>query len=323
MNNFDCDTEPKNDKKKLWLKILWYVFLFPIAITVYIVKNKKMNNVTKGIVISIIWILFLVIAMSNTSSNKKNTESNSGNVGQVTIEEKDNDNFKLDDTNKDKSADNSGTFDDNSKNPMELSMGDVYDDNGVKITLESLEKLDNSNKLKVKIENGSFGNYHLSELNFEFWTLEGVMLTYVAIDNSDAFSSKDISPGESFECNIFRQPGDVSYITYAINARDHKLNPKAKWIIKKDTRTQEEKDEESKNASNKAQEAFKNLVPYPTEVKFPFLDYAVERAEGGFYQHGYLKYKNAYGNKVKAEYRMWYSNDGTLNKAELDGRTLK
>lgn len=64
-------------------------------------------------------------------------------------------------------------------------------------------------------------------------------------------------------------------------------------------------------------------MPYPSSVKFPLLDYKVERASGGFYQYGYLKYKNAYGNQIKSLYRMWYNIDGTLTKAELDNRTLK
>lgn len=323
MNNSELQTESSGGKKKLWPKILFYIFLFPIAITIYIVKNKKMSKTTKAVLLGLVWIFCLGIFISRSSNDKK-AQSNPSTVGQVTIEEKNNEKTESENGNEGQSVnENKDKEKDTSKNPMKLSFGDTYDNRGINVTLESLEKLDDAIKLKVKIKNDSSETYHLSDLQFECWTMDDVMLTYVSTHSSDTFSFKDINPGESFEGNVFRQSGDVSYVTYAINSRDHRLNPLAKWIITEDTRAQAEKDEESKNASQKAQEAFKNLMPYPDEITFPLLDCSVSRVAGEFYQYGHLKYKNAYGNKVKEEYRMWYKTDGTLTKAELGDKILK
>ena len=187
-----------------------------------------------------------------------------------------------------------------------------------------MEKEGNLNKFKAKIENESSKDYNFSMLVFWLWTVDGGGIKYASGKNSDDITSgKTIKPGEKFEPYIYAESGDVSYITYSLLSKNHKSNPTAKWIIKEDTRSTKEKDEERKNASNKARESFKYLMPYPEEVSFPVLDYAIEQAEGGFYQYGYLKYKNLYGNKIKSAYRMWYKKDGTLTNAELDGRTLK
>lgn len=308
-SNFSNDQKANNTL----LKALWWIFLFPIALTVFIVKNKKMNNLTKGIIIVLFWIIFLAIGFSNSSSNIKDISSNTQNETSV----------KNDESSKSKENSNSESNDSNSKNSLELSLGDTYNDNGVKITVESLEKEGDLNKLKIKIENGSSADYHLSMLSFLAWTMDNAGLTYADKNSDDVLVGKEIKPGENFESYIYAKSGDVSYITYSLISKDHKSNPTAKWIIKKDTRTQKEKDEESKNASNKARETFKGLLPYPSEVRFPALDYSVERVNGGFYQYGYLKYKNSYGNEIKSSYRMWYDKDGKLTQAEMDGKTLK
>lgn len=304
------------------LKVLWWVFLFPIALTVYVVQSKKLNNVTKGVIIGLVWIIFLAIGFSNSSSNKNETKDGVSTAQNETAVKSD-ESPKSEETGNNKSNDsNSGgsTY----KNPLELSLGDTYDDNGVKVTIESLEKEGNLNKFKAKIENESSKDYNFSMLAFWLWTLDGGGIYYASGKNSDdVVAGKTIKPGEKFESYIYAESGDVSYITYSLISRDHKSNPTAKWIIKKDTRSTAEKDEERKNSSEKARESFKYLMPYPEEVKFPFMDYAIEQVEGGFYQYGNLKYKNSYGNKIKAAYRMWYKKDGTLTKAELDGKTLK
>ena len=313
MENSNSDVKRK-DNNNIWFKFFWYVCLFPISMTVYIVKNEKMNNTTKSIVIVLMWLSFMGLFFSNSSSSNKNNTQVQTSSEKIELS-------KSDDENKTKFADNDSS---KSKDKMSLSLGDTYDDNGVKVTLESLEKENDLNKLKIKIENNSSKDYHLSILILGLWTIEDTRLEYSG--NSEELSvGKDIKPSENFEGYIFCKSGEVSYITYSADGtlKSHKSNPTAKWIIAKDTKAQEEKDEESKNASNKAQEEFKNLMPYPSEVKFPLLDFKVERVSGGFYQYGYLKYKNAYGNQIKSAYRMWYNTDGTLTKAELDNKTLK
>lgn len=316
MGNTTQNSNSKNQAKSL-LNILWYILLFPIAITVYVAKSKKLNNISKAIIIIIMWIFFLALASSNNSSNKKD-EVETPNTSQNQTIGENNKSENIPDNNQISNGDNK-TID-----PLNLSLGNTYNDNGVKVTIESLEKDGDLNKFKVKIENSSSENYSFNMLLFWLWTMDGSGISYASGKNSDdALVGKDIKPGEKFESYIFAESGDVSYITYSLISRNHKLSPTAKWIIKKDTRTQAEKDAESKNASNKAQESFKNLMPYPAEVKFPLLDYAVERVSGGFYQYGNLKYKNKYGNQVKGAYRMWYDTDGTLTKAELDNKTLK
>ena len=74
MRNSNFDGNQKNTN--LLLKVLWWLFLFPIALTVYIAQNKKMNNVTKGVLIALFWIIFLTVGFSNSSSNKNKTKNN-------------------------------------------------------------------------------------------------------------------------------------------------------------------------------------------------------------------------------------------------------
>ena len=133
MNNFGFKTMLKNGNKNLWLKVLWYVFLLPIAITIYIVKNKKMNRVAKGTAISVMWAFFLAAVALSRPLGNTNESDNLGVhnvVSQVNTES--NDKIRLNDVRKIQFDNVSG----DNRNSMELPSGIMHDGGKVEVAQE-------------------------------------------------------------------------------------------------------------------------------------------------------------------------------------------
>lgn len=65
------------------------------------------------------------------------------------------------------------------------------------------------------------------------------------------------------------------------------------------------------------------LFPYPESVNWPVVTFDYQQQmDDGWYEGGTVKYKNAYGNKVKSEYKLKGNYDGTLEWIEVDGERL-
>lgn len=71
-------------KKKTWLWVLGWIFIFPVPLTILIVKNQKLNKWAKIGIIAGAWILFLLIGtLSGTEGETDPGENNGTDVSQV------------------------------------------------------------------------------------------------------------------------------------------------------------------------------------------------------------------------------------------------
>lgn len=63
-------TEKPVKKRKTWLWVLGWLFIFPLPLTILLVRNKQMNKVVKIIILVIAWLFYLLIAFAGQGLNE-------------------------------------------------------------------------------------------------------------------------------------------------------------------------------------------------------------------------------------------------------------
>ena len=58
-------------KRKTWLWVLGWIFIFPLPLTLILLKKKEMKPIMKYGIIAIAWVLYLIIGLSGNSSDNK------------------------------------------------------------------------------------------------------------------------------------------------------------------------------------------------------------------------------------------------------------
>lgn len=70
----DAPTQPTKKKRRTWLWVLGWLCIFPVPLTILMLRKKHLNPIVKYGVIAAGWLLFLIIGMSgNADSNTANT----------------------------------------------------------------------------------------------------------------------------------------------------------------------------------------------------------------------------------------------------------
>lgn len=72
---FEDEATPQ--KRKTWLWVLGWIFIFPIPLTILMVRNQKLKLWAKILIIAAAWALYLVIAFSGKSSNNNSINEES------------------------------------------------------------------------------------------------------------------------------------------------------------------------------------------------------------------------------------------------------
>ena len=68
--------EPKKGKRKTWLWVLGWIFIFPVPLTILMLRKKDVNLGLKYGIIAVAWLIYLVFAFSsNSSDNSRNQGS--------------------------------------------------------------------------------------------------------------------------------------------------------------------------------------------------------------------------------------------------------
>ena len=62
--------KPKKKRTLLW--VLGWIFIFPLPLTILLVRNKKMNKIVKIVLIALAWILYFGIAAAGGKTNGNN-----------------------------------------------------------------------------------------------------------------------------------------------------------------------------------------------------------------------------------------------------------
>ena len=73
----DCgytwQTQDAPKKKKIWLWVLGWIFIFPVPLTIILLRKKDMNSILKYGIIAVAWIVYLAIGFSGGVNNADNT----------------------------------------------------------------------------------------------------------------------------------------------------------------------------------------------------------------------------------------------------------
>lgn len=68
----------KGSGKKTWLWVLGWICIFPLPLTILLLRKKDMKPVVKYGIIAVAWILYLIIALAGGSDDDNNNTTNSG-----------------------------------------------------------------------------------------------------------------------------------------------------------------------------------------------------------------------------------------------------
>ena len=74
--------EPK--KRKTWLWVLGWVFIFPVPLTILMLRKKDMKPALKYGIIAAAWIVYLLIGLGGNSSNNKPSTADTSVVAEQT-----------------------------------------------------------------------------------------------------------------------------------------------------------------------------------------------------------------------------------------------
>lgn len=83
MQQFNSNNQKPSKKRKTWLWVIGWICIFPLPLTILLVRKKTMKPVLKYGLIAAAWIIYLLIGLSG-AGNDKNTETN--NTGTVAVE---------------------------------------------------------------------------------------------------------------------------------------------------------------------------------------------------------------------------------------------
>lgn len=84
--NIPAYTYEKPKKRKTWLWILGWLFIFPIPLTILMVRNQKINKKIKIIIIVIAWLVYLVMARSGKSGSSNRTKDTNESTRSSNVE---------------------------------------------------------------------------------------------------------------------------------------------------------------------------------------------------------------------------------------------
>lgn len=67
-------SEPEKDRKT-WLWVLGWLIIFPVPVTILLLRNQKLNKWIKGVIISLAWLVFIAMIASAPKPNDKQNKT--------------------------------------------------------------------------------------------------------------------------------------------------------------------------------------------------------------------------------------------------------
>ncbi len=77
-------SEP-DENRKTWLWVLGWLLIFPVPVTILLLRNRKLNKWIKGVIISLAWLVFIAMMASAPKSNNKQEETGKSQQEAYTI----------------------------------------------------------------------------------------------------------------------------------------------------------------------------------------------------------------------------------------------
>lgn len=83
---FNMNFEKPPKKRKTWLWVLGWIFIFPVPLTILMLRNQKLSKPVKIGIIVAAWIVYLIIGLAGGGSGD-NKDSSNANTETTTIEQ--------------------------------------------------------------------------------------------------------------------------------------------------------------------------------------------------------------------------------------------
>ena len=78
-------------RRKTWLWVLGWIFIFPLPLTILLHRNQKMNKVVKIVIVAIAWLFYLLFVFAaNTASSSSSTSGVGDDATRTTTSSTDN-----------------------------------------------------------------------------------------------------------------------------------------------------------------------------------------------------------------------------------------
>lgn len=118
-NDFSREVQPVK-KRKTWLWVLGWIFIFPLPLTIILARSKRMSHALKIILISLAWIIFAVIGIAGFM--------NGGDGESDTVDRSNTSRSKVEDI----------SFSDEVEDEITLRVGDKYSEGYIEVTAKSI-----------------------------------------------------------------------------------------------------------------------------------------------------------------------------------------
>ncbi len=70
----DTGRAVKPAKRKTWLWVLGWIFIFPLPLTILVARSRKMNTFIKTVLIALAWIVYLFFDLAGETPESGNTD---------------------------------------------------------------------------------------------------------------------------------------------------------------------------------------------------------------------------------------------------------
>ena len=198
--------QPPVKKRKTWLWVLGWIFIFPLPLTILLLRKKEMKPALKYGIIAAAWIVYLLIGFSGTSNND-NGDDDSSKETVVTSSETGNGESGTDDFVEDKTE--------TTDNVVE---GEATTDSKISLSEITYVELDELQKLFISIPTFSGRdeiNTYIKENGFASHKFTGDKEYYIGLTAASVSSRPRDREGAVIEV-IYDNEGLVSQVGYTI-----------------------------------------------------------------------------------------------------------
>lgn len=77
---------PAKPKSKIWLWVIGWIFIFPVPLTILMLRNRKLPAAARYAIIAVGWILYLIIGFSASLSGRPKSIDSSGAASAQAVE---------------------------------------------------------------------------------------------------------------------------------------------------------------------------------------------------------------------------------------------
>ena len=186
-NNSRGNNQSPNNKRKTWLWVLGWLCIFPLPLTILLLRKKEMKAPLKYGIIAVAWILYLIIALAAGGGSK--TDNNSGSKGTQSTESSSTESTTPGGSSKGTTAESTSG---EKINITEVHFSDTND-----VTVKVGEKTKTST-VKVTLKNSFI--YSADDVQFISENPEIAVITFIKASSGKTvyYEIEGISPGETF-----------------------------------------------------------------------------------------------------------------------------